>query len=952
MDPRHDDINLARLIRRLDKAVNGQDWDGSSPNDLWLRSLKTLQNVKFAKRLWKNIELSGTSAYALLPLSLVLEYTSKLFTARILNVTRRSEYYIGDSPYLLKVLTVSQRSKPKNFKPSSVLSNIPKAVVDTPEAELSLETPEEPSKIVETPSTDNLLTSPANLPSASITSPNPTLISPLFSNASTSTAIASGAFLENSKARHEAMSEQLAQMAVQLRKNAQNFSEKLAEDKAIVEETQTKLDSNFGMMQKERVRLRDHSGKSGSTTCLVILAVVAVIVTFVFMVALIRLTRRPATLAEATPRQSYLASSEDNYSFTDGSRTPTKAPPTPSHMYNDSTTVYSRAAGDSFGFALARSGWGTLILAFVGYWIGSRNILVAKELWFQRTREEYNQFCISTVPTSAFFVERTWFYRTLDWHVRWYQPYVIMSRGNAKPQESVLLDYITLGSVFSIINSAKFKHRVITWSSVTALATYILQPLAGSMFQLQNLNTPTNTNVNSTRAIGLSDFSDLTAFVSSAGFAEAAVFNRLPDPPFIQNSWTVAQFEFPNKLYLNGTMTVNTTAIQTTTNCLGPDGTPSLTATNGGFIINSTSVDGCTQTVELFNTDLSSQQYGVVADSCSTVNTTQSPVMFWFFHHAADGSPEARTVFCKPTLQAFNVEVMVNLNNDSVINVEELNSNVPSNNVTGPYSNSPFNGFVVLRPLRVLSEIAFISVIFENQTDPFIQARATATTNGVPGAIFRFAAQSPGGANAVFSAANPFLDITNTVYTLYLAVVAQSIYFVPHDSALDAQLSSISLRLTINPLPGHALALFLFFIGFVGVFLHIISRRQRRGLYLSTPPGTIAATIAMSAHSGFGELLMPFDDEKTLERKLSDLRFSIDDRTGAIVANPASISTDSKRMSKKADQEEALQSLLGSEYKRPPSEMGVGTDLYASSSQAAYEAASGYPPTRSPRSFH
>ncbi|KAJ3743101.1 hypothetical protein DFH05DRAFT_1286624 [Lentinula detonsa] len=675
----------------------------------------------------------------------------------------------------------------------------------------------------------------------------------------------------------------------------------------------------------------------------------------------------PATLAEATPRQSYLASSEDNYSFTDGSRTPTKTPPTPSHMYNDSTAAHSSVAGGQSSPSLA-SGVAqdtthllptrdrkknryiplalrlpvaigvplSLLLLAIGLEVGIS--LSRKNSGFSVPEKNIISFAsaqslLSFVPTMI-VIPPAWFYRTLDWHVRWYQPYVIMSRGNAKPQESVLLDYITAGSVFSIINSAKFKHRVITWSSVTALATYILQPLAGSMFQLQNLNTPTNTNVNSTRAIGLSDFSDLTAFVSSAGFAEAAVFNRLPDPPFIQNSWTVAQFEFPNKVYLNGTMTVNTTAIQTTTNCLGPNSTPSLTATNGGFIINSTSVDGCTQTVELFNTDLSSQQYGVVADSCSTVNITQSPVMFWFFHHAADGSPEARTVFCKPTLQAFNVEVMANLNNDSVINVKELNSSVPSNNVTGPYSNSPFNG-----------------VIFENQTDPFIQARATATTNGVPGAIFRFAAQSPGGVNAVFSAANPFLDITNTVYTLYLAVVAQSIYFVPHDSALDAQLSSISLRLTINPLPGHALALFLFFIGFAGVFLHIISRRQRRGLYLSTPPGTIAATIAMSAHSGFGELLMPFDDEKTLERKLSDLRFSIDERTGAIVANPASISTDSKRMSKKADQEEALQSLLGSEYKRPPSEMGVGTDLYASSSQAAYEAASGYPPIRSPRSF-
>ncbi|KAJ4481095.1 hypothetical protein J3R30DRAFT_3464272 [Lentinula aciculospora] len=675
------------------------------------------------------------------------------------------------------------------------------------------------------------------------------------------------------------------------------------------------------------------------------------------------------TLSESTPQRSHLVSSESDYSFTDGTQTPTKAPSTPSYIFNDSQTTYSSASQAGAGFAqdtthllpttdrkknryipvtlrlpIAIGVPLSLLLLAVGLEVGI--FLSQKNNGFGVPEKNVisfasGQFLLSFVPTMI-VIPPAWVYRELDWHVRWYQPYVVMSRGNARPQESVLLDYVTLGPIFSLINSAKFKHRVITWSTLTAIATYILQPLAGSMFQLLNLYTPTDTNVNSTRSIGLSDFSDLTAFVSSAGFAEAAVFNKLPDPPFIENSWTIAQFEFPSKDYLNGTMAVNTTAIQTTTNCLGPNGTPSLTATNGGFTISSTSVDGCTQTAEASNTAVSSQQYGVVQvpDSCSTLNITQRPVMFWFFHHAADGTPEARTVFCKPTLQAFNVEATANLNNNSVIGVLELNSNVPSNNVTGPFANSPFNG-----------------VIFENQTDPFIQARATATANGVPGAIFRFAAQSPGGADAVFSAQNPFLDITTTVYTLYLAVVAQSIYFVPDNNPMNAQLSSITLRLTVNPLPGHALALVLFFIGFVGVFLHIVSRRQRRGLYLSTPPGTIAATIAMSAHSGFGDLLMPSDDEKTLERKLSDLRFSIDKRTGAIVANAATVSPSSrdlKRMSRKSVQDEAMQSLLGSEHKRPPSEAGISLDPSASSSQAAFETAStqaGYPPIRSPRLY-
>lgn len=139
-------------------------------------------------------------------------------------------------------------------------------------------------------STDNSLASPS-LPSPSFVSPVPTLISPLFPTASKSTAIATGAFSENSKARQEAMTEQLAQMAVQLRKNAERFSDSLGKDKAVIEELDTKLGGNLDEMGKERIRLRDHRGKSGSTTCLTIFAVVGVLVVFMFMIALIRLTR-------------------------------------------------------------------------------------------------------------------------------------------------------------------------------------------------------------------------------------------------------------------------------------------------------------------------------------------------------------------------------------------------------------------------------------------------------------------------------------------------------------------------------------------------------------------------------------------------------------------------------------------------------------------------------------
>ncbi|KII92205.1 hypothetical protein PLICRDRAFT_464542 [Plicaturopsis crispa FD-325 SS-3] len=68
------------------------------------------------------------------------------------------------------------------------------------------------------------------------------------------------------------MSEQLAQMATQLKRNAMHFSESLARDQAVVDEAQEKLEGNYDVMKKERVRLRDHRGKSGSTTCLVLMS--------------------------------------------------------------------------------------------------------------------------------------------------------------------------------------------------------------------------------------------------------------------------------------------------------------------------------------------------------------------------------------------------------------------------------------------------------------------------------------------------------------------------------------------------------------------------------------------------------------------------------------------------------------------------------------------------------
>ena len=72
--------------------------------------------------------------------------------------------------------------------------------------------------------------------------------------------------------------------------------------------------------------------------------------------------------------------------------------------------------------------------------------------------------------------------------------------------------------------------------------------------------------------------------------------------------------------------------------------------------------------------------------------------------------------------------------------------------------------------------------------------------------------------------------------------------------------------------------------GVIGVFLQVINLQRRKQLLLGAPPGSIATAIALTSRSGFGELLLPYDDEVTLQKKLEGLRFRLDKRTGAIIA--------------------------------------------------------------------
>ena len=112
-------------------------------------------------------------------------------------------------------------------------------------------------------------------------------VSPLVS---TTDAVPSQPLLQHSTAVQEELSTQLAQMAGQLRRNAEHFSKALAADQAVLRDAEEKVGTNYDVMKRERLRLRDHRGKSIGTTCLTITSILVVTVAFVVMLFILRFT--------------------------------------------------------------------------------------------------------------------------------------------------------------------------------------------------------------------------------------------------------------------------------------------------------------------------------------------------------------------------------------------------------------------------------------------------------------------------------------------------------------------------------------------------------------------------------------------------------------------------------------------------------------------------------------
>ncbi|KAN0138397.1 hypothetical protein V8E53_003860 [Lactarius tabidus] len=279
----HDRVNLVRLMRRLDKSVNEADWGTERSWTVWLKSERVLQQLKHARKLLGNVELDNEVQPSPKLGKRLVDIRSLLdrLDAFMLSVNEQ----VTPEPSRLEPFlpTVPRPSPPTTRKPDlpSVQRLAPPSHVTS--GPLTPEDTETPAAAADV---DLLLGSTDESDSTYL---QPDRMPPTHGSTGGDAESAS-ALLQNSTALQEELAAQLAQMAGQLRRNAEHFSGALVADQAVLGAAEEKVGANLDVMKRERVRLRDHRGKALGTTCLTISSVLVVAIAFLVMFFVIRFT--------------------------------------------------------------------------------------------------------------------------------------------------------------------------------------------------------------------------------------------------------------------------------------------------------------------------------------------------------------------------------------------------------------------------------------------------------------------------------------------------------------------------------------------------------------------------------------------------------------------------------------------------------------------------------------
>ncbi|KAJ3502777.1 hypothetical protein NMY22_g18472 [Coprinellus aureogranulatus] len=345
----HDEINLFRLVRRLEKSIllEPEDWISSTLptatgskaeaekdederkwGDVRAKTHKELQKVKYARGLVRKVGGEHQGSRYVLGLAYFTqgrkstnddgvvwdsERTRRLNEVKIaldkieavLKDTETKATSLIPPPRLPSLLSQLPPPVDASASSSSTSSSFVTPVDEHAHDDERQLPPLTPEEIPGLPSSGLVSAIPALMsavePSPSYDSPSYPLPASTSTSATHTTALSEkpsltsrtthGKGMEAHTSLQSELSSQLEAMAAQLKRNALHFSEALEKDKAVVEAALGKVEGNLGFMETQRKRLRDFSGKSGGTTWLTLGIVLCVLLLFVVMVGFIRLTR-------------------------------------------------------------------------------------------------------------------------------------------------------------------------------------------------------------------------------------------------------------------------------------------------------------------------------------------------------------------------------------------------------------------------------------------------------------------------------------------------------------------------------------------------------------------------------------------------------------------------------------------------------------------------------------
>jgi hypothetical protein len=271
---RHDAINLARLLRRLEKTISPLEWpqyenDENDEGRAALRVLGELQKARYARKLLKSLQSEDDDRFHDLGSRLdpVLRFLEEK-NERLSYKPKRPEPILPTLPV-----------------PESVISLVPDGVDEVEGTEQTLDVRDQAVDLLLSPSDDVSLPPILPLP---LPLPDDTLIPNLptkSTETSTKNTLATNAL-------HEELQTQLSQMSTQLRMNALHFQTSLAADKLALDAVGEKLERNHDSMQSQRTRLavRDKSARGWRMTGIWLGSVVVVLVAFFIMAWIIRFT--------------------------------------------------------------------------------------------------------------------------------------------------------------------------------------------------------------------------------------------------------------------------------------------------------------------------------------------------------------------------------------------------------------------------------------------------------------------------------------------------------------------------------------------------------------------------------------------------------------------------------------------------------------------------------------